>query len=170
MARLAALGKAAVVRILMAIGALVERNTHVLRLPVGSVGVALGALHLGMQAGQWIACLRVIELCGADGFPVLEVMALLAGRTESALVLVFMTANASGREPEICPAQILDLDCPAVLSRDVGWVMALVTGERCMLALEGVSRFCVVEGLDIPLDQREVFAIVLGVAARTLLA
>lgn len=95
MARLASLRKAAVVRILMAIGALAERNTYILRLAVCAICVALGALHLGMQAGQRIARLRVIELCGADGFPVLEVMALLAGRTKSAFVLIFVTANAS---------------------------------------------------------------------------
>lgn len=80
----------------MAIGALAERNTHVLRLAVGSVRVALGALHLGMQAGQCIARLRVIELRCADRFPVLEIVALLAGRTKSTFVLIFMTANASG--------------------------------------------------------------------------
>ena len=49
-------------------------------------------------------------------------------------------------------------------------VMALVTGQPGMLTLEGVSRFFVIEALEIPLDQREVFAIVLGVAARALLA
>jgi|SRR5579859_817753 len=96
MARLASLGKAAVVRILVAIGALVERNTHVLRLAVGTVRVALGALHLGMQAGQRIARLRVIELRGADRFPILEIVALLAGRTKPAFVLILMTANAPG--------------------------------------------------------------------------
>ena len=66
-ARLAALREAAVVRIFVAIGALVERNAHVLRLAVRAVGVALGALHLGMQAGQRIARLRVIELLGPTG-------------------------------------------------------------------------------------------------------
>lgn len=49
-------------------------------------------------------------------------------------------------------------------------VMALVTGQACMLAFESVSRFFVVEILEIPLDQREIFAVVLGVTARALLA
>jgi hypothetical protein len=95
MARLASLRKAAVVRILMAIGALAESNTHILRLAVYAICVALGALHLGMQAGQRIACLRMIELRGADRFPILKIVALLAGRTKSAFVLIFVTANAS---------------------------------------------------------------------------
>src|SRR5579864_5305075 len=124
MARLASLRKAAVVRILVAIGALVERNAHILWLTVRAGRVALGALHLGMQAGQRIASLRVIELRGADGFPVLEIMALLAGRTKPAFVLIFMAANASGGEAEIRAVQILDLDCPAVLSRNVRGAMA----------------------------------------------
>lgn len=59
---LAALREAPPMRVLVAVGALVERNAHILRLAVRSVRVALGALHLGMQAGQRITCLRVIEL------------------------------------------------------------------------------------------------------------
>ncbi len=39
-----------------------------------------------------------------------------------------------------------------------------------MLPLQDVSSLLVVEGLDVPLDQREILAIVLGVAASTLLA
>ena len=39
-----------------------------------------------------------------------------------------------------------------------------------MLAFEGISCFFVIEALDIPLDQREIFAIVLGVTARAFLA
>jgi len=49
-------------------------------------------------------------------------------------------------------------------------IMALVTRQSGVLTLEGVSRLFVIEALDIPLDQREVFSVVLGVAARALLA
>lgn len=49
MTRLAALRETAVMRILMAVGTLIERNAYVLRLSVGSIGVALGALHLQVQ-------------------------------------------------------------------------------------------------------------------------
>ena len=48
---LATLGEAAVMRILVAVGTLIEWNADVLRLSVGSVGVALGALHLQVQPG-----------------------------------------------------------------------------------------------------------------------
>jgi hypothetical protein len=50
-AGLAALRKASVVRILVAIGTQVKGNAYILRLAVGAVDMALGALHLGMQAG-----------------------------------------------------------------------------------------------------------------------
>lgn len=48
---LAGLREAAAMRVLVAIGTLAERNSNILRLAVGSVGVALGALHLSVKAG-----------------------------------------------------------------------------------------------------------------------
>ena len=51
MTRLAALRESAVMRILVAVGTLIKWNADVLRLSVGSVGVALGALHLQVQPG-----------------------------------------------------------------------------------------------------------------------
>src|SRR6185437_12872177 len=44
--RLAALRKAAAVRIFVAIRALIERNSYVLGFAIGAIRVALGALHL----------------------------------------------------------------------------------------------------------------------------
>ena len=48
--------------------------------------------------------------------------------------------------------------------------MAPVARQPCMLAFERVSSLLVIEGLDIPLDQREIFSIVFRVAARAFLA
>jgi len=90
---LAALGEAAVMRVLVAIRALVERNSDILRLAISAVGVALGTFHLGMQSGERVSSLRVIELPHADHLPVLEVVACLAGRAETAFVLILMTAG-----------------------------------------------------------------------------
>ena len=78
-ARLAGLRKAAAVWIFMAVRTLIKGNPNVLRFAVGSVRVALRALHLRMQTGQRIARLRVIELAHRDRLPVLEVVACLAG-------------------------------------------------------------------------------------------
>ena len=48
--------------------------------------------------------------------------------------------------------------------------MALVTGHTGVLAFKQISRFLVIERPDVPLDQREVFPVVLRVAAGAFLA
>jgi len=53
----------------------IERNPDILRFAVGSVRVALCALHLRMESSQWISRFRVIELRDADLLPVNEVVA-----------------------------------------------------------------------------------------------
>ena len=96
----AGLRETAVVWILVAIGAEIEGYADVLRLAIGTVGVALGALHLSVQAGQRIAGLAVIELADVELFPVDEIVAGLAGRPQASLVKVLVTGNAGGREAE----------------------------------------------------------------------
>ena len=174
-ARLAALREASVVRVLMTVGALVERNAHVLWLAVCSIRVALGALHLGMQAGQGIARLGVIELgltrlTDIDALPVHEIVALQAVWTEASFVLVFVATDATGRQPQVSPARIFDLDRRTFLRRDAGGVVALVARQARMLAFQQVSRVFMIESLDVPLDQREVFPVVLRVAPGAFLA
>ena len=137
--------------------------------------MALGALHLGMQAGQWIACLRVIELgltrlADVDRLPVHEIVALQAIRTQATFVLICVAGGAGGRHTEIGSAQVFDFDGLAFLGRNVGRIVAFVAGQASMLAFEEVSRFLVIEGFDIPLDQREIFPVVLRVAAGAFLA
>jgi hypothetical protein len=123
-----------------------------------------------MQPGQRIARLGVIELrlarlADIDALPVHETVALHTVRTEAALVLVFVATDATRRESKIRPAGILDLDGCAFLGRDAGRIVTLITAQALVLALQQVSRIFVVEGLDVPLDQREVFSVVLRVAA-----
>lgn len=138
MARLAALRKAAVMWIFVAIGALVEGNTNVLRLAVRSVGVALRALHLRVQSRQWIARLGVIELshtrADADCFPVLEVVAGLTSWSQTSFVLVLVAGNATSRESQVRAVRVFDLDGRAFLRRDASRVVTLVTGKPGMLA------------------------------------
>ncbi len=162
-------------RVFVTIGALVERNAHVLRLAVRPVGVALGALDLGMQASQGIAGLRVVKLrltglADIDRLPVHKIVALQAVRSEAAFVLIFVAGNATRRQTKIGSARILDFDRRAFLGRDVGRVMAFVACQTSVLAFEQVSRFLVIERLDVPFDQREIFPIVFRVAACALLA
>ena len=97
-------------------------------------------------------------------------MALLAVRTQAALVLIFVATGAAGRQAEVGPARILDLDGRTFLRRDVGGLWHLLQVTARVLAFEQVSRLFVIEGLDVPLDQRKVFAVVLRVAAGAFLA
>jgi len=174
-AGLAALREAPVMRVFVAIGALAKRNAHVLRLAVWSIRMALGALHLGMQAGQGIARLRMIKLgltalADIDRFPIHKIVALQAVRSQAAFVLILVTRDASCRETKICPGRVLDFDGRAFLGGDVARIVAFVTGQAFVFAFKHVPRFFMIEGFDVPLDQREVHAVVIGVAAGALLA
>ncbi len=53
---------------------------------------------------------------------------------------------------------------------DAGRIVAFIAGQAGVLAFQQVSRFFVIEGFDVPLDQREILAVVLGVAAGAFLA
>ena len=157
-------------RILMALGTLIERNAYVLRLSVWPIGVALGALHLQVQPGQRVARLGVIELTHVDRLPIDEVVAGSAILAQPPLVLILVASDASGGKAEIGSAGVFDLDRGAFLGRNVRGIMALGALQPCMLALENVPGLFVIKGFDIPLNQWEIFTVVLGMAAGALLA
>jgi len=106
----ASLREAAVMRILVAVGAQIKGNADVLRFAIGTVGVALGALHLRVKAGQRITCLAVIKLPDVDLFPVDEVVTGLAGWPETSLVKILMAWNAGGGEAKEGAVQVLVFD------------------------------------------------------------
>ena len=121
----------------------------VLRLAVRSVGVALGALHLGMQAGQRIARLRVIELgltglADIDRFPVHEIVALLAVWAQAAFVLILVAGDATGRQTEVGPAQILDFDGRTFLRQRCA--------TDCGICCTSSPRACLRAGIPSPCD------------------
>ena len=132
--------------------------------------MALGALNLRMQAGQRISGLVVIELAHIDGFPVDEVVAGLAGRAQASLVKVFVAGNAGGRQTEKGAVQVLVLNGCPFLRRNSGRIVALITFDSGVLAFQDIPGLFVVKGLCIPLDQREICPVVLGVTAGALLA
>ncbi len=166
----ASLREAATVRILVAIRTLIEWNARVLRLSIRSIRMTLRALHLRVHASKRIARLRVIELAHVHRFPILEVVAGLAIRSEASLVLILVASQAGRRKAQECPVQIFDLDRRAFLRRNVRRSVALIAGESSVLAFQQISRVFVVEGLRVPFNKRKIFAVVLGVATRTLLA
>lgn len=112
---LAGLREAAVMRIPMAIRALIECDPDILRLAIGCVCVALRALHLRVKSSEGIPRSGVVELTDVDRFPVLEVVAGLAILSEPAFVLIFVTSNARGGKTEVGAVQILYLDCASLL-------------------------------------------------------
>jgi|SRR5579863_1815821 len=169
-AGLAALREAAMVRIPVAIRAQVEGDADILRFAVGSVHVALRALHLDVQAGQRIPRPRVVEFLNLDGFPVFEIVTLLARRTEPALMRVFMTGGAGRRKTEVGAGEVFDLNGGALRRRNPRRIVTLVAGHTGMLAFEKIAGFLVIESFDIPLDKREIFPVVLGMAPRAFLA
>jgi len=123
-----------VVRIFVAIGAQVEWDANILRLPIGSVGVAFGALYLGVQAGQRVTGLVVIELGHVDGFPVDEVVAGLAIWAQAAFVKVLVAWNAGRRQTKVGTIQVLILDLHSFLRRHMRGSMALVAFQTRVLA------------------------------------
>ncbi len=98
-----ALRETAVMRIFVAIGTLVERNSRILRLAIGAIRMTLRALHLRVHSRQGVASLRVIELADVDLLPILEVVARLAGGSEPPFVLVLVASEASGGKPHERP-------------------------------------------------------------------
>ena len=172
MARLAALVlKAALVWISMAVIALAKRKTLVARRSIRAARVTLLAFHLLVQARERVAGLVVIELPGGV-FPVDEIMALQTILTESAFVEIFVTSYASLRDPEEGLAQILHLDAGALGCGNLFREVALVARQSGVFAFQQVACFLVIELVRarIPLDQREIRAVVIGVASSALLA
>ncbi len=81
-----------------------------------------------------------------------------------------MASETSRGEPEEGAIQIFRLDRSAFLWRDVGRIVTFVASETGVLAFQKIAGFLVIERLRIPLDEREILAIVLGVASGALLA
>ena len=107
-AGLASLREAAFMRIAVAIGALAEGQSHEARLVVRSWRMTFLTGHLGVQSSQWIARLGVVKL--ADVFPVRAVVALLAVGPKASVVLVLVTADATGGYPQESLVQIVEPD------------------------------------------------------------
>jgi len=80
----------------VAIGTKVKGNADILRFAIGSVGVALLALHLCMQSGQRVTGFAVIELGDVEVLPVHEIVTRLAVRTQAAFMKVLVAGNAGG--------------------------------------------------------------------------
>lgn len=122
-----------------------------------------------MFPGQGEARFGMIET--RNGLPVVEAVALRAILTQSPAMCIFVAGNAVLRESQEGAIQILSLQTGTFCGEDMGGVVALPTRERRMFSLQRVARLVVVEGLlrRLPMNDLEIDAVVLGVAAPTLL-
>jgi hypothetical protein len=148
----------------MAISATGKGDARVAQLFVRSGSVAAFAGNFGMQARERISGSRMIELADIDRLPVGGVVTLHAVGPEPAIVLVLMACNATRRNTEECPGQILDFDFRAFTLGYAFRGVALITVQPCVFPLESPSGLSVIETLALPFCDREVFAIVLRVA------
>jgi hypothetical protein len=83
-------------------------------------------------------------------------------------MLIFMAANASGRDSQKRFAEILHLDRRPFTFRDMlRRVTALAVDVR-VRAFEFVARLDMIEGLKVPFRQDKILTVVFGVAVHTL--
>lgn len=169
-ARLAGRFESSAMRIRVAIRAAAKGESGVARLFVLPRKMALLASDFAMQTGEGIAGFGVVEPPDADGFPIVVVVTLQTVGTKLPLVLVLMAGGATRGNSQKCLAEIFDLDGGALVLANMFRTVTLRTGQAGMLAFESVSGFPVIEGLDVPLNQAEAFAVMLGVASRALQA
>jgi hypothetical protein len=131
--------------------------------------VALFALHLLVETGQGITGLIMVELSGSI-FPVDEVMALQAILSQSPFVKVFVASHAFLRNPQEGFAQVLLLYVGALGGGNFLGQVTFIAGQAGVFAFQQVSGFFMIELVRIPLDQRKIHAVVIGVAAHAFLA
>ena len=132
--------------------------------------MALLAGDFGVETGQRVARSRVIELfCG---FPVFDVVAFRAIVAELTLVRIGMAGRARGRLAEEGIRGIGVFDQRFARGKHVRRGVALLTGYGRVLAFEGVTGEAMVEVLlrRLPVNQAEIFAVVLQVATHTIFA
>jgi hypothetical protein len=125
--------EASVMRIPVAVVALAEGKSEVPRLAVRSGRMTLFAPDGYVLSGERIARLGMVE--GSGGFsPVVEVVTLLALRSKSSLVRIFMTGCASLGNAKEGPIEILQLNQRACARRNVLRRMTFLAFESGMLS------------------------------------
>lgn len=131
--------------------------------------MALLALHLSMQSGERKTRPGVIELPGGI-FPVGAVMTLRAFCAQATVVRVLVAGCTGRAQSEKGPAQIPDPDRRSPRGRNVLRRVTEIAAKSRVLALQYIASLFVIKVLGVPLDQLEVQAIVLRMAARAILA
>ncbi len=106
------------------------------------------------------------------GFPVFDIVAFCAVVAELAFVRIGMAGRASGRLPEEGFRRIVVFDQCFVCRKHVRRGVALLAGQGSVFTFEGVAGQAMIEVLfrRLPVNQTEIFTVVLEVAAHTIFA
>jgi hypothetical protein len=84
-------------------------------------------------------------------------------------VLIFVASSALLREAQECAIQIFSFYPHTLERQKFRGGVALAAAQAGVLAFEWISSLPVVEGFDVPLDQRKIFAVMLRMATGTFL-
>ncbi len=128
--------------------------------------MTLHTANLLVRAGKGVLGLGVVK--SRSSLPVVERVAGEAVPSQLAAVLVLVAGEAIARESQKSPVQVRDFDDGSFSIRDVCGVVAHLTGDGGVPALQDVTCFAMVKSLlrRLPADEQEFLSIVLGVAAR----
>jgi hypothetical protein len=162
MALFASLLEGTVMRIVVAVCATPEPQPNITGRAIRPLRVTLLAVHGDVPACQRILRLRVVK--GLVHFPIKGVMACFAAGPEFSTVLVLMAACAGLGEAEIGPVQVLCKNRRTLGGSNFFSVMATITRQVSVFAIQFVSGLCVIEGLRLPAHHLKVFAVMVGVA------
>lgn len=158
-------------RVLVAIGALAERHSLQLdQLRILRLGLmAFLAWNAGVLASEGEPCFGMIKV--ADRFPIVEAVALRTVLAQPAAMCIRMASSALARKAEKRPVKILYLDSSSLGLRNVRRVVALLASEAGVFPFQRISGLSVIESLlrRFPVNDLEVFAVVLGMATDALL-
>jgi hypothetical protein len=150
------------VRVGMTRTALLERQPRVFRCAVRH-RMALLAGNIEMRARQRVTRLRVVE--SPLYLPVDGAVTPQAVVAKPPLVLVFVTRRARARQPEISLVQILGGKRRPLSRRNMRTVVALGAVQSYVLSVEFEACLRVVKGFGIPLNDLEIFSVMLRVTA-----
>jgi hypothetical protein len=149
MALFASLLEGTVMRIVVAVCATPEPQPNITGRAIRPLRVTLLAVH-----GDVPACQRILRLR----------VACFAAGPEFSAVLVLMAACAGLGEAEIGPVQVLCKNRRTLGGSNFFSVMATITRQVSVFAIQFVSGLCVIEGLRLPAHHLKVFAVMVGVA------
>lgn len=163
--------KRALVRVHVAVDTLCELHVFVAGRAAGDIGlVAFFASHLNVLTGQRVACLRMVKLFCR--FPIGEIVALQAVVAELALMGIFVARHAVLGKPEKRSREILHFDESALLADHVHRRVAFLASNSGVFPFQLVTGHLVIKLFlrRLPVNQIEIFAVVLKVAANAVFA